>query len=99
MSQGGPVTGFPAPGLPEQNRYIVGHNPDGQSIFLISDKGDHSSVMVQGAAAQNIPYSTQTNPVDLTDDQDVKFAMENKVLITCSSCLSFPDTYTTSALK
>ncbi|KAI9046243.1 cupin domain-containing protein [Aspergillus affinis] len=78
MSQGGPVTGFPAPGLPDQNRYIVGHNPEGQSVFLVSDKGDHGAIMVEGAAAQNIPYSTPSNPVDLTDDQDVKFAMENK---------------------
>lgn len=79
MSQGGPVTSFPAPGLSDQHRFIVGHNEAGQSCFIVSDKGDHSAVMVEGAAAQNIPYSTATVPVDLTDDQDVVFAQENRV--------------------
>lgn len=75
----GPLTSFPATGLPAQNRYIVGHNDEGKSVFLVSDKGDHSATMVEGAAAQNIPYSTNSNPVDFADDQDIKFARENKV--------------------
>lgn len=74
-----PLTSFPASGLPSQNRYIVGHNDEGKSVFLVSDKGDHSATMVEGAAAQNIPYSTSSNPVDFANDQDIKFAQENKV--------------------
>lgn len=82
MSTGGPITAFPAPGLPDQNRYIIGHNTQGKSVFLVSDKGDHGAVMVQGAATQNIPYSTNSNAVDLAGDQDIKFAQENKVCLT-----------------
>lgn len=81
MSQGGPVVSFPAPGLPDQNRHIIGHNDEGKSVFLMSDNGDHAAVMVEGAAAQNIPYSTNCTPVDLDDDKDIKFARENNVRI------------------
>lgn len=82
MSADGPITSFPAPGLPDQHRHIVGHNAEGKSVFLVSDKGDHGAIMVQGAAAQSIPYSTNSTPVDLEGDQDIKFAQENKVCST-----------------
>ncbi|PYH94065.1 hypothetical protein BO71DRAFT_450332 [Aspergillus ellipticus CBS 707.79] len=78
MSQGDPVTFFTAPGLPSQHRFIVGHNEAGQSVFLISDKGDHSAIMAEGAAAQSIPYSTEAVPIDLTADQDIVFAQRTK---------------------
>lgn len=33
-SNSGPCTDFPAPGLRVPNRYISGHNEDGEAIFL-----------------------------------------------------------------
>lgn len=82
MSTEGPITSFPASGLPNQNRHIIGHNPEGRSVFLVSDNGDHSAIMVNGAAAQNIAYSTNSIPLDLEADKDIKFAIENKVRVT-----------------
>ena len=35
--------------------------------------------MGEGQAVAVIPYSTNKNPVDLNDNVDVSFAMENKV--------------------
>jgi hypothetical protein len=34
MSTSGPCTDFPAPGLRVPNRYISGHNEEGEAIFL-----------------------------------------------------------------
>lgn len=83
-THGGPITGFPAPGLTPQNRYVTGYNEEGKSVFLRSDNGDHGAIMVEGAAAQNIIYSTKESPVDVNGEDDIKFAQANKV---CDSIL------------
>jgi len=74
----GPITQFPADGLRLSERFITGHNKDGQGVFLHTDHGDHHRVMVGGKGVANIIYSTKGDPVDLTNDVDIKFAMENE---------------------
>lgn len=75
----GPITGFPAPGLRNITRFITTHNKDGEGVFLPEDHGDHHRVMLNGIAVGNIIYSTRENPVDLTDDVDLKLAAEKEV--------------------
>ncbi|KAH7323175.1 hypothetical protein B0I35DRAFT_510369 [Stachybotrys elegans] len=76
MSTSGPCTEFPAPGLRVPNRYLSGHNEKGEA----TDHGDHTSVMLGGAAAQNIFYGTDSCPVDLNDNKDLKFMEKNPPL-------------------
>lgn len=79
MTTSGPITGFPAQGLRNAERFITGHNSEGKAVFLETDHGDHHQVMVEGAGVQNIIYSTNTNPAELTDNVDMAYAKENKV--------------------
>ncbi|GAP88231.1 putative cupin domain-containing protein [Rosellinia necatrix] len=80
MSRSGPCTGFPAPGLRKTNRYITGHNSNGDPVFLQSDNGDHQTVMIGGAAAQNIFYSSYKTPIELTGNEDLELAKKNPSL-------------------
>lgn len=75
----GPITDFPAPGLYHSKRFITTNDKDGKGVFLVDDHGDHHRNMVNGRGLANIIYSTKENPVDLTNDQDVKYAQENEV--------------------
>ncbi|KAM0794993.1 cupin domain-containing protein, partial [Usnea florida] len=70
-STSGPFTQFPGTGLAPPTRHITGYNSAGQSVFIRSDQGSHHAVLVDGAAAQNIVYSTQSNPVELGFDEGV----------------------------
>ncbi|KAI1800127.1 hypothetical protein F4811DRAFT_53465 [Daldinia bambusicola] len=72
------ANGFPAPGLPRTVRHITGFNPDGQSVFLSTDSGDHHRIMGEQQAVANIIYSTAETPVDLNDNADVKHAKVNE---------------------
>ncbi|KAH6638614.1 cupin domain-containing protein [Truncatella angustata] len=78
MTTSGPLTEFPAPGLRTPFRYITGHNEKGDVDFLQTDHGDHLAVMLGGAAAQSIMYSAPSNPIQLTDNADLKFAAKNR---------------------
>ncbi|KAI0879969.1 uncharacterized protein GGS22DRAFT_193745 [Annulohypoxylon maeteangense] len=78
MSTSGPCTKFPAPGLRDPFRYITGYNDKGDSVILQSDHGDHRDIMLGGAAAQSIMYSSSGNPVDLTNNADLEFAKNNQ---------------------
>ncbi|ORY71067.1 uncharacterized protein BCR38DRAFT_358122 [Pseudomassariella vexata] len=80
MSTSGPCTEFPAPGLRNPNRYITGHNEKGESVFLHSDHGDHHSVMLGGAAVQNILYSSGRNPIQLNGNADLEYIKKNPSL-------------------
>lgn len=42
-----------------------------------TDHGDHTAVMLGGAAAQNIFYSSNTNPIDLNGNKDLEFIKKN----------------------
>ncbi|KAI1104953.1 hypothetical protein F4804DRAFT_351473 [Jackrogersella minutella] len=74
----GPFTKFPGEGLRHPRRFITGHNKDGKGVFVVDDDGDHHRVMVRGKGASNIIYSTSSNPVDMNDDADLKYAKENE---------------------
>ncbi|KAI0547919.1 hypothetical protein F4679DRAFT_552566 [Xylaria curta] len=87
MSTSGPCTEFPAPGLRVPNRYISGHNEKGESVFLRTDHGDHQTVMLGGAAAQNIFYSSESNPIELTDNADLEFIKNNPSLHIPNGCV------------
>ncbi|KAI1078224.1 hypothetical protein F5B20DRAFT_548492 [Whalleya microplaca] len=78
MSTSGNITEFPAPGLRNPFRYITGHDSEGKAIFLQTDHGDHQAVMVEGAAAQNIFYSSNSNPINLNENVDLEFAKKHK---------------------
>ncbi|KAI5918411.1 hypothetical protein F4810DRAFT_692198 [Camillea tinctor] len=80
-------TGFPAPGLREPNRYITGHNSEGEAVFLHTDHGDHKDIMVGGLGAQNIMYSCKGNPVELTGDADLEFAKQKPSLHIPEGCV------------
>src|SRR2546429_4078180 len=79
MSEGGPISKFPADDLRASQRFITSHNEKGQGVFIATDNGDHHKVMVQGKGVANIIYSTKENPVDLNNEVDVKYARENEV--------------------
>lgn len=79
MEDTGPITQFPADGLRASKRLITSHNSEGKGVFITEDHGDHHKIMVRGKGVANIIYSTKGNPVDMTDDADVKFAKENEV--------------------
>lgn len=38
-----------------------------------TDHGDHRAPMLGGIAAQNIMYSSASNPIELTDNVDLEF--------------------------
>ncbi|KAF7960444.1 hypothetical protein EAE96_000125 [Botrytis aclada] len=71
------ATEVPAPGLRNPNRYITGHNNEGEAVFLQTDHGDHQSIMLDGLGAQSIFYSSNSNPNELTDNADLEFAAKN----------------------
>ncbi len=72
------TTDFPIAGLSRAMRHITGHNPDGESVFLSTDCGDHHRVMGEKQAIGNIIYSTDRTPIELNDDVDIKYAKENE---------------------
>ncbi|KAI1474601.1 hypothetical protein K445DRAFT_27511 [Daldinia sp. EC12] len=78
MTTSGPCTEFPAPGLRDPYRIITGHNEKGDPVFLQTDHGDHRDIMLGGAAAQNIIYSSRGNPTELTGDADLEYAKNNR---------------------
>ncbi|MCJ1311387.1 hypothetical protein MMC25_005058 [Agyrium rufum] len=73
----GPFTKFPGEGLPDIKRIITGHNAKGESVVIHEDNGAHQDVMGNGRGVMNIIYSTHENPVEMTDDVDVKYAREH----------------------
>lgn len=73
------IHNFPAPGLRQVFRHITGNNPQGKSVFLSSDHGEHYRFMVENQAVANIIYSTRETPVDLKDNVDVRKAHEQEV--------------------
>jgi hypothetical protein len=75
----GYVDTFPAPGLNRTVRHITGHNAEGKAVFLSTDCGDHHHVMGEKQAITNIIYSTNTTPIEVNDDVDIKYAKENEV--------------------
>ena len=79
MSSSSLLTKFPADGLHNPRRYIVGYEEDGLCHFVKDDHGDHHSLMVNGIAAQNIVFSTKKSKVDLNGEADIRFAMEKNV--------------------
>jgi quercetin dioxygenase-like cupin family protein len=68
----------PVHGLPRVVRHITGHNAEGKGVFLSTDGGAHHRELVDKGALANIIYSTNSNPVDLNDNQDIKFQAENE---------------------
>lgn len=46
-----------------------------------TDHGDHRAVMLDGEGAQSIMYSSNSNPVELTNDVDLEFARINRVCL------------------
>ncbi|CVK95982.1 uncharacterized protein FMAN_16143 [Fusarium mangiferae] len=78
MATSGRCTEFPAPGLRNPFRYVTGHDSNGEPTFLLTDHGDHRDVMLDGEGAQSIMYSSNSNPVELTNDVDIEFARINR---------------------
>ena len=74
------TTEFPVPGLSRAMRHITGHDAEGKSIFLQTDCGEHHRVMGEKQAIGNIIYSTNSNPVEINGEVDIKYAKENEVL-------------------
>lgn len=79
QDESGPITKFPASDLRSSQRFITSHNAAGDGVFVASDSGDHHRIMVNGKGVANIIYSTQGNPVDVTDDNDIALAAKNEV--------------------
>ena len=77
--EGTVTTEWPVAGLSRVMRHITGHNEEGQSVFMSSDCGDHHRVIGDKQAIGNIIYSTNSTPIELTDDADLKHAKENEV--------------------
>ena len=75
----GPITWFPANGLPHCSRHITSHSQSGLSLFATSDHGDHHRLMARGWAHQNILYSTPSVPTDLNNEADIAFSKANEV--------------------
>lgn len=78
-STGYSTESFPAPGLRQIVRHITGHNENGDSVFLLSDNGEHYRLMVEKQAVANILYSTRETPVQLTNNIDLQKAREAEV--------------------
>ncbi|RKL38462.1 hypothetical protein BFJ72_g7273 [Fusarium proliferatum] len=78
MTTSGRCTEFPAPGLRSPFRYVTGHDSNGEPTFLLTDHGDHRAVMLDGEGAQSIMYSSNSNPVELTNDVDLEYARINR---------------------
>lgn len=70
---------WPVHGLPRIQRHITGHDEEGRSVFLQTDSGAHHKELVEKGALANIIYSTNSNPVQLNDNADIKFQAENQV--------------------
>ena len=79
QDENGPITQFPASDLRSSQRFITSHNAAGDGIFVATDSGDHHRVMVNGKGVANIIYSTQGNPVDVSDDIDIALAAKHEV--------------------
>lgn len=79
----------PVHGLPRVVRHITGHNEEGKGVFLSTDGGAHHRELVDKGALANIIYSTNSNPVDLNDNADIKFQAENEVCPVLSSLISW----------
>jgi len=69
---------FPAPGLRKAERHITGYNEEGKGVFIKDDHGDHHRLMGANQAVQNIIYTTKDNPVELNNDEDLKYARDNE---------------------
>ncbi|KAF5643487.1 cupin [Fusarium tjaetaba] len=78
MTTSNRCTEFPAPGLRNPFRYVTGHDSNGEPTFLLTDHGDHRAVMLDGEGAQSIMYSSNSNPVELTNNVDLEFARTNR---------------------
>ncbi|KAH6656005.1 hypothetical protein BKA67DRAFT_515779 [Truncatella angustata] len=87
MTTSGDITGFPAPGLRDPFRYVTGHDGSGNSIFVQTDHGDHRAIMVEGAAAQAIFYSTGENPVEVNGNTDMEFVKTRPSLHIPNGCV------------
>ncbi|KAI1113131.1 hypothetical protein F5Y14DRAFT_452360 [Nemania sp. NC0429] len=87
MSTSGPCTEFPAPGLRTPFRYMSGHNATGESVFIKTDNADHRSVMLGGAGAQAVFYSSDSNPIDLNHDVDLEFIKNQPSLHIPNGCV------------
>ena len=79
------TTEFPVPGLSRAMRHITGHDAEGKSIFLQTDCGDHHRILGEKQAIGNIVYSTNSNPVEINGDVDIKYAKENEVPLPLNS--------------
>ena len=75
----GPISKFPADDLRPARRFVTGHNPKGEGIFVNDDDGAHHRLMVNGNAVSNIIYTTEGNPVDMNNDKDLFYARDNEV--------------------
>ncbi|KAI3327609.1 hypothetical protein HD806DRAFT_549539 [Xylariaceae sp. AK1471] len=87
MPAPGLCTEFPAPGLRNPIRYITGHNAHGDSVFVQTDHGDHRDVMLGGIGAQNIFYSSGSNPIDVNGNADLEFAKNKPSLHIPNGCV------------
>ncbi|TGJ85569.1 hypothetical protein E0Z10_g3193 [Xylaria hypoxylon] len=87
MTYPGLCTEFPVPGLRDPFRYITGHNNQGDAVFLETDHGDHRDIMLGGIAAQNIFYSSNGNPIEVTDNVDLDFAKQKPSLHIPNGCV------------
>lgn len=65
--------------LPRVVRHITGHNPEGKSVFLSTDSGNHHRELFDKTAIANIIYSTNQHPVELKNGVDIKYTHENEV--------------------
>ncbi|KAI0154650.1 hypothetical protein GGR57DRAFT_502398 [Xylariaceae sp. FL1272] len=88
MATSGLCTEFPAPGLRDPMRYITGHNAEGDSVFLQTDHGDHRDIMLGGAGAQNIFYSSGSNPIDVNGNADLEFCKQKPSLHIPNGCVA-----------
>lgn len=80
---------WPVAGLPRVQRHITGHDEKGRSVFLQTDSGAHHKELVDKGALANIIYSTNTHPVELNDNVDIKFQAENEVRLSCFPPVDF----------
>ncbi|TVY83959.1 hypothetical protein LSUE1_G001923 [Lachnellula suecica] len=65
---------FPAPGLRDIVRNITTHNAEGKGVFLPPSNAAFESPMANGHAINNVLYNTTGFPIDLNDDNDIKYS-------------------------
>ncbi|KAF4429930.1 polyketide synthase [Fusarium acutatum] len=90
MTTSNRCTEFPAPGLRNPFRYVTGHDSNGEPTFLLTDHGDHRAVMLDGEGAESIMYSSNSNPVELTNNVDLGFAKLNRPSVMPSMLVIYP---------